>query len=253
MSSLRSLYGRSRSPAPRRRCQPALAGRRPAGCHHLHPAPELAKRPRRPRGRLPHLGINRSQVPRSSVRDPQPLDTAADRPDVVHSVPGQRIRVAFVGSGRDCIISAASATVRVMGPMWRGSRRRWPDRSGSGHTDGWPKMPANEAGIRIEPPRPCRPRAGEARRPPRLHRSSRPASGRGSTGYGRRRKAGCGSPRASRAWGVLVLPTMMAPAAFRRATIGASSVGTLSAKSGVPNVVRTPLVMTRSFTENGTP
>ncbi len=41
--------------------------------------------------------------------------------------------------------------------------------------------------------------------------------------------------------GVLVLPSWIAPAARMRSTIGASSVGTLSAKSRVPNVVRMPL------------
>src|SRR6185295_18242884 len=45
----------------------------------------------------------------------------------------------------------------------------------------------------------------------------------------------------------------IAPAARMRSTIGASSAGTLSAKSRVPNVVRTPLVITRSLVENGTP
>ena len=53
--------------------------------------------------------------------------------------------------------------------------------------------------------------------------------------------------------GVFVFPIMMAPAAWSRATMGASSAGTLSRKSGVPNVVRTPLVPTTSLTEKGTP
>ena len=52
--------------------------------------------------------------------------------------------------------------------------------------------------------------------------------------------------------GVLVAP-WMTPAARRRSTIGASSMGTLSAKSRVPNVVRMPLVITRSLVEKGTP
>ena len=53
--------------------------------------------------------------------------------------------------------------------------------------------------------------------------------------------------------GVFVLPSWMAPAAFMRSTIGASSAGTLSAYSRVPNVVRMPFVATRSLVENGTP
>ena len=53
--------------------------------------------------------------------------------------------------------------------------------------------------------------------------------------------------------GVFVLPSWIAPAASSRSTIGALSVGTLSAKSRVPNVVRMPLVITRSLVENGTP
>ncbi len=53
--------------------------------------------------------------------------------------------------------------------------------------------------------------------------------------------------------GVLVLPSWIAPAASMRSTIGALSVGTLSAKRRVPKVVRTPRVITRSLVENGTP
>ena len=53
--------------------------------------------------------------------------------------------------------------------------------------------------------------------------------------------------------GVVVLPTRMAPASRSRRTGTASSAGTWSAKISEPIVVRTPLVNTRSFTENGTP
>jgi hypothetical protein len=53
--------------------------------------------------------------------------------------------------------------------------------------------------------------------------------------------------------GVFVFPIMIPPAAFKRSTMGASSVGTLSRKSGVPNVVRTFRVVTRSFTLKGMP
>src|SRR5215510_10220033 len=53
--------------------------------------------------------------------------------------------------------------------------------------------------------------------------------------------------------GVLVLPSCIAPAARSRATIGASSLGTLSAYRRVPQVVRIPLVGTISLVEKGTP
>ena len=53
--------------------------------------------------------------------------------------------------------------------------------------------------------------------------------------------------------GVLVLPRTMAPAALRRSTEGASSVGTLSSFRREPQVVLIPLVMTTSLTATGTP
>src|SRR5260370_41833797 len=53
--------------------------------------------------------------------------------------------------------------------------------------------------------------------------------------------------------GVVVLPTRIAPARFSRATAGESAAGTLSARATEPKVVRTPSVLTRSLTENGTP
>src|SRR6266851_4571852 len=46
--------------------------------------------------------------------------------------------------------------------------------------------------------------------------------------------------------GVLVLPTMMAPAVRNRSTTGASSSGTKSAKTSEPRVVLTPRVYIRS-------
>src|ERR671923_168566 len=42
--------------------------------------------------------------------------------------------------------------------------------------------------------------------------------------------------------GVVVFPTMMAPAALRRRTNGGSTSGTRSAKMKDPDMVRTPLV-----------
>ena len=53
--------------------------------------------------------------------------------------------------------------------------------------------------------------------------------------------------------GVVVFPTRIAPAARRRATTAASSVGTRSARRTAPIVVRTPAVSSVSLTENGTP
>ena len=53
--------------------------------------------------------------------------------------------------------------------------------------------------------------------------------------------------------GVLVLPTMMPPAPFRRSTATASSSGTWSAKRREPPVVRMRRVKRRSLIENGTP
>ena len=53
--------------------------------------------------------------------------------------------------------------------------------------------------------------------------------------------------------GVLVLPTTMAPAALRRATISASSSGTWCSKIFDPQVVRKPLVGVRSLMETGMP
>ena len=53
--------------------------------------------------------------------------------------------------------------------------------------------------------------------------------------------------------GVVVLPIRIAPASRRRRTGTASSTGTWSAKISEPIVVRTPVVKSRSLTENGTP
>ena len=53
--------------------------------------------------------------------------------------------------------------------------------------------------------------------------------------------------------GVLVLPIMIAPWARSRVTSTWSSSGTLCAKIGEPNVVRTPLVGTRSLKAIGRP
>src|SRR5262245_28542005 len=53
--------------------------------------------------------------------------------------------------------------------------------------------------------------------------------------------------------GVLVLASTIAPAALRRRTTSASSVGTLFLNSGEPYVVRMPAVGVMSLTPNGRP
>ena len=53
--------------------------------------------------------------------------------------------------------------------------------------------------------------------------------------------------------GVLVLPSTIAPAAFSRRTISASSVGTWSRNKVEPQVVRIPAVGVRSLIATGTP
>src|SRR4029453_9732571 len=120
----------------------------------------------------------------------------------------------------------------------------------------WPKIPANDAGIRIDPPPSVpmasgpSPAATAALEPP-----LEPPGGRsvfpGFWGAPHPGVVGGGPPRPRGRF--FFLPSGIPPAAFMRATIGASSVGTLSAKKRVPKVVRTPLVMTRSLGGNGRP
>src|SRR6185436_8334627 len=93
-----------------------------------------------------------------------------------------------------------------------------------------PKIPANEAGIRIDPPPSVptcngpRPAATAAEAPPLDPPGVRSRFQGLRVGPKRRL---CVQPIQPKV-GVLVLPSMMAPAAFMRSTIGASSVGTLS-------------------------
>jgi len=74
-----------------------------------------------------------------------------------------------------------------------------------------------------------------------------------SHGFAVRPKSGASVKHLCPNSGVVVLPTRIAPAAFSRATAGESVTGTLSASATEPNVVRTPAVLTRSLTANGTP
>src|SRR4029453_10913238 len=94
----------------------------------------------------------------------------------------------------------------------------------------WPKIPANDAGIRIDPP-PSVPMASG----PRPAATAALAPPLEPPGVRSRFHGVRGIPN-SRLWvapiqpiiGVLVLPSWIAPAARIRSTIGASSVGTLS-------------------------
>jgi hypothetical protein len=154
-------------------------------------------------------------------------------------------------------ISAASITVRVNGVMcdWL------PNPSGVRSCGTRPSVclnpttPQHAAGIRLDPPPSVptpigpSPAATAAAAPPddppqvraRFHGLAvRPNSG----------------PSVKHLWpnsGVVVLPTRIAPARFSRATAGESAAGTLPASATEPKVVRTPSVLTRSLTANGTP
>ena len=85
----------------------------------LDAAAQLAEAPGRPRARRRHLGIHHlGEAEIGRPRHPQPLHAALERLDVVDARAGQRERIARVGPRAAFIISAASATVRVIGPMW---------------------------------------------------------------------------------------------------------------------------------------
>src|SRR5262249_30641215 len=94
----------------------------------------------------------------------------------------------------------------------------------------WPTIPANDAGMRIEPP-PSVPTASGPR-PAATAADAPPLEPPGV----RSRFHGFRVIPKSRLWvartqpmvGVFVFPSMIAPAALSRSTIGASSAGTLS-------------------------
>ncbi len=94
----------------------------------------------------------------------------------------------------------------------------------------WPKIPAHDAGIRIEPPPSVPMWSGPS--PAAAAAEAPPLEPPGV----RSRCHGLRVIPKTRLWvapiqpnvGVLVLPSMMPPAAFMRSTIGASSAGTLS-------------------------
>ena len=87
----------------------------------------------------------------------------------------------------------------------------------------------------------------------RRRRRSRPRCARDPTGCGWRRRAGCRSAACGRTRAWWSCRRGSAPASRSRRTGTASSPGTWSAKITEPMVVRTPLVNSRSLTENGTP
>ena len=94
----------------------------------------------------------------------------------------------------------------------------------------WPKTPAHDAGMRIEPPPSVPTCSGPS--PAAAAAEAPPLEPPGV----RSRFHGFRVIPKTRLWvapiqpkvGVFVLPSMMPPAAFNRSTIGASSAGTLS-------------------------
>src|ERR1700730_10654791 len=135
-------------------------------------------------------------------------------------------------------IKAASSALRASGPCtWPGSQASGIGVFGVSPGVGrMPTMPLNDAGIRIEQPKsvPCAsgtmPVATATADPP-----DEP-SGLNAGSQGLRVTPNTSlkvlAPVANS--GVLVLPSTIAPAAFRRRTTSASSVGTLSLNSGEP-------------------
>ena len=127
---------------------------------------------------------------------------------------------------------AASCTVRVIGPTWDKLHAALGGAMGMRPKDALcPKMPANDAGIRIEPPPSVpmamgpRPAATAALAPPDEPPGVRPWF----HGFFVTPNSGLWVAPIQPNVGVLVLPSWIAPAAFSRSTIGASSAGTLSA------------------------
>src|SRR5450432_741155 len=135
-------------------------------------------------------------------------------------------------------ISAASSAVRASGPCtWPGSQASGIGQFGVSPGVGLiPTMPQNEAGIRIEQPKsvPCAsgaiPVATATADPP-----EEPAGlSAGFQGLRVTPKTSLKVLAPAPNSGVLVLPSTIAPAAFRRRTTSASSVGTLSLNSVEP-------------------
>jgi hypothetical protein len=153
-------------------------------------------------------------------------------------------------------ISAASATVRVSGPWCVVESLFDTGHMGTRPYDGlWPTTPQKPAGMRIEPApsEPWwsgpKPKAAEAAAP------ELEPPGVMFVFHGLRLMPVSGlSPSAFQPnSGVVVLPTMMAPASRRRRRNGGSWSGTRCSKIFEPNIDRTPFISTRSLIVTGTP
>ncbi len=153
-------------------------------------------------------------------------------------------------------MSAASATVRVIGPVCEALSVFEVGHIGTRPYEGlWPKMPQKADGMRIEPApsepwwRGPSPAAAATPAPALEPPDVMPVF------HGLRVMPVTGlSPRAFQPnSGVVVLPSMTPPASFNRRTKGASVSGTRCSKIGEPDMVRIPAVRARSLIENGTP
>jgi hypothetical protein len=154
-------------------------------------------------------------------------------------------------------ISAVSATVRVMGPTTSTVSNGSPsDQIGMRPREHLrPTVPQNDDGTRMDPP-PSLPvasgvmRAASAAAEPPLEP---PTVRVGSHGLFVMPVRGLSVMECMPNSGVVVLPSRIAPAAFKRCQIRPSSSGTWSAKWREPKVVRTPAVGVRSLTAIGMP
>ena len=177
-------------------------------------------------------GSTQSAKPRSSVHATrQPFTRSAERAPIIHAVGRQRVLIALVGPG------ARLQHQRGVGHRARHRPRVREAPGAAGRVD----RHASERGLEADDAR-----AGRGN-PDRAAAVGADVE-RAEPGGGRRRGAAARAARASgrdsriardpeeevvrgadpAEVGVLVLPSMMPPAAFIRATIGASSVGTLS-------------------------
>src|SRR5262249_40605152 len=154
------------------------------------------------------------------------------------------------------IISAASRTVRVIGPVCESvSRPPYVGAAATRPSVGFnPKSAQQLQGVRMDPapsvptasgPRP----AATAAAPPPLEP---PGVCARLQGFRVGPNTGLSVTPFHPNSGVLVFPSMIAPASFNRSTTGASSSGMKCSNILDPQVVRTPLVATRSLMDTGT-
>src|ERR671921_119579 len=153
-------------------------------------------------------------------------------------------------------INAPSRTVLVIGPRCERSPTALGGYCGTKPNDCLkPKIPQNAAGMRIEPAPslPCargpRPAATGAAAPPL------DPPGVFSRFQGLNEGPNTRFPESpfQPSSGVLVFPSMTAPAAYNRSTTGASSSGTQSGSINEPRAVRMPRVGVRSLIDIGIP